>query len=562
MSSLCNICRWTRLTKRNRIQYRRGEERHLNVEIAPYKMRDPNDQRLLREAKFATRDLNQLPVIIKEAEKRLGLSGNQGFARDVLRVQITGPDYPPLTLVDLPGLIESHSQGREYIKLVKEIVDEWIVEKRSIILAVVDASRDPQTQGILTRAKEVDPSGERTFGIITKPDVPEHGSQLERFWINHARNVSNGRAEFSFKKGWHVLRNRNYSERQTSTTNRNETEAQFFLDPKRNWHVVDQQYWGIDSLRKRLSTLLYEHTKKHLPQVRLDIAAKLERYTKDLRGLEARLQKPDQLWADYHRECKELAVRVRIGVDGKYNDAFFADWDGEPSRHLRSRIEEANDAFFEEMTTNGHGLRSPGAQNPLSDDAESYLEEVKKMLGKTRGEELPGHYDPQRLDLLFRKHSAPWHGIAQAHVDRAYAHCQAFVEQMISGYFHDRLPGLPTLICHKMVEYVEASLEEKKELAGKELDALEADRNRSVKTRNPAFQQRSERKRAEKFYTSAMHTLNSEDNMTNNDGRTPRITPTYLQESFGQGDGGSAAENLADDMVIYYDVRRHPISFM
>lgn len=534
----------------------------LRVEIAPYKLRNPEDQKILRDAKFITRDLNQLPVIIKEAEKRLGLSGNQGFARDVLRVQITGPDYPPLTLVDLPGLIESHSQGRDYIKLVKEIVDEWIIEKRSIILAVVDASRDPQTQGILTRAKEVDPSGERTFGIITKPDVPEHGSQLERFWIEHARNIQNGRAEFSFKKGWHVLRNRNYSERQTSTTNRDETEAQFFQDPNRNWHVVDQQYWGIDSLRKRLSTLLYEHTKKHLPQVRLDIAAKLERYTKDLKGLEARLQKPDQLWADYYRECKELAVRVRIGVDGKYNDAFFADWDEEPSRHLRSRIEEANDAFFAEMTTNGHGLRLPGAQNALPDDAESYLEEVKKMLGKTRGEELPGHYDPQRLDLLFRKHSAPWHGIAQAHVDRAYAHCQAFVEQMINGYFRDKLPGLPTLICHKMVEYVETSLEEKRDLARKELDALEADRNRSVKTRNRAFQQRSERKRAEKFYTSAIHTLNSEDdNITNNGSRTPRVTPTYLQESFGQGDGGSAAENLANDMLIYYDVRRHPISF-
>ena len=531
--------------------------KHLQVEIAPDKTRPPNDQKLLREAKFATRDLTQLSTMITEAEKKLGLNGNQGFARDVLRVQITGPDYQPLTLVDLPGLIESHSQGREHIRLVKEIVDGWITEKRSIILAVVEASSDPQKQGILTRAKEEDRDGERTFGIITKPDLPEHGSQLKRYWIDHARNIPDGRAEFSFKKGWHVLRNQNYSERQTPNSNRDATEARFFQDPNRNWHVVDQRYWGIDSLRHRLRTLLYQHTKKQLPQVRTDIAAKLERYSKDLRSLEARLQKPDQLWADYHRECQQLAVLVRIGVDGKYNDAFFADWDGESTRHLRSRIEEANDAFFEEMTTNGHGLRVPGAENALSDDTESYVQEVENMLNKTRGEELPGHYDPQRLDLLFRKHSVRWHGIAQAHVDRAYGHCQAFVAQMVNVYFQDRLPGLPKLICRKMVEHIERSLEEKRDLAKKELDALESDRNRSVKTRNKAFRQRSESKKAEKFYASAMRTLDFEDSqMANNDGRTPRITPTYLQKSSGQDAVGSVAENLGMDMLIYYDVRK------
>jgi hypothetical protein len=37
----------------------------------------------------------------------------------------------------------------------------------------------------------------------------------------------------------------------------------------------------------------------------------------------------------------------------------------------------------------------------------------------------------------------------------------------------------------------------------------------------------------------------------------PRITPTYLQESFGQEAGSSAAVNLGMDMLIYYDVRRH-----
>ena len=37
-------------------------------------------------------------------------SGAKAFSDDVLRVEISGPEQPHLTLVDLPGLI--HAEGR------------------------------------------------------------------------------------------------------------------------------------------------------------------------------------------------------------------------------------------------------------------------------------------------------------------------------------------------------------------------------------------------------------------------------------------------------------------
>jgi hypothetical protein len=427
--------------------------------------------------------------MIKEAEKKLGLGNNQSFARDVLLVQITGQNYQPLTLVDLPGLIESHSRGSEHIKYVKSIVDDWITQERSIILAVVEANSDPQRQAILMRAKEVDPHGRRTFGIITKPDAVEHGSDLERCWIDHARNIPDGRAEFSFKKGWHVLRNRTYAERQVAS-DRDAIERQFFLDPNRNWYVVDQRYWGIERLRKRIRTLLYEQTKRQLPKVRKDITTKLEYYTKEFRSLEDRLQRPDQLWTDYNNECKELAVTAKIGVDGKHNHAFFADFDAEPSRDLRARIEELYDTFSEEMITGGHGRHLSGDESALSGSNERYIAEAEEMLQKTKGEELPGLTDPQRLNLIFWRHSEHWRGNAQAHVDQAYSHCLAFVGQMINAYFLVRLPGIPQVIFQKMLGHLEDSLEKQKDRALEELANLEADRNRTVKTRNRAFAER------------------------------------------------------------------------
>ena len=538
--------------KRVRIQYRRGDEEHLQVEIAPDKLRDPVEKQMLSEARFVNRDLQQLPAMIKEAEQKLGLGTNQGFARDQLQVQITSRTHQPLTLVDLPGLIESHSRGSEHIKYVKSIVDSWITQDRSIILAVVEASSDPQRQAILTRAKEEDPDGSRTFGIITKPDAVEHGSDLERYWIDHARNIPNGRVEFGLKKGWHVLRNRTYGERQVSS-DRDAIERQFFLDPNRNWSAINQRYWGVDQLQARLRTLLYEETKKQLPKVRKDIATKLENYTKELRSLKDRLQRPDKLWTDYNNECKELAVTAKTGVDGKHNHPFFAD-ETEPSRDLRARVEELYDNFREGMVTDSHGRQLSGDESALSRSNEPYIAEVEKLLQTTKGEELPGLVDPQRLNLIFWKHSVHWRGHAQALIDQAHSHCLAFVGQMINVYFSEKLPGIPQAIFHIMVAYLEDSLENQKDQAREELAKLEADRGRSVKTRNSTFAERS----AQKAMASVMRAKASEDQASNGD-YAAWATPMAFPISSKRGISHQIAEKLANDMLIYYEVRRHPM---
>jgi hypothetical protein len=464
--------------------------------------------------------------MIKEAEKRLGLNDNQVFARDVLLVEITGQNYQPLTLVDLPGLIEAHSQGSEHIKYVKSIVDDWIAQERAIILAVVEANKDPQTQAILTRAKEVDPDGRRTFGIITKPDAVEHGSDLERCWIDHAQNIPGGRAEFSLKKGWHVLRNRTFRERQAGS-DRDAIERDFFLDSNRNWRVVDQRYWGIDRLRIRLRTLLYEEIKRQLPRVRKDITTKLECYTKELQSLEDRLQRPDQLWTDYNKEGKELAVVAKTGVDGKHNHEFYADFEAYPSRDIRARIEKLYENFSEEMITDGHSSDLPGDESALSGSNESYITKVEEMLEKTRGEELRGHVDTQRMNLMFWRHSVRWCSNAQGHVDEAYSLYLAFVEQIINAHFQARLPGILQVVFEKILSYLEDSLEKQKDRAREELAKLEEDRKRPIKTYSRTFAERS----AQKDMASTMRAKASEDDQTaNNRGYNNWTTPCGVSQ--------------------------------
>ncbi len=70
--------------------------------------------------------------------------GANAFTEDILRVEISGPTQPQLTIVDLPGLIHSHNkhQTEHDVELVTNLVAKYMANPRSIILAVVSAKND------------------------------------------------------------------------------------------------------------------------------------------------------------------------------------------------------------------------------------------------------------------------------------------------------------------------------------------------------------------------------------------------------------------------------------
>ncbi|GLA67412.1 hypothetical protein AtubIFM54640_010730 [Aspergillus tubingensis] len=53
----------------------------------------------------------ELPTLIEKATTAMGISTHgKAFTNDLLRVEISGPDRPHLTIVDLPGLIHSETK--------------------------------------------------------------------------------------------------------------------------------------------------------------------------------------------------------------------------------------------------------------------------------------------------------------------------------------------------------------------------------------------------------------------------------------------------------------------
>ncbi|KAJ5605383.1 Dynamin [Penicillium lagena] len=121
-------------------------------------------------------DFSELPKIIHDASRLMGVRGFSdsadalAFAADVLRLELVGSTGLHLTLVDHPGLI-SVSEDEEDVSLVQGLVDSYMESSRTIILAVIPASSDAETQKIIQRARHFDKEGVRTIGIITKPDL-------------------------------------------------------------------------------------------------------------------------------------------------------------------------------------------------------------------------------------------------------------------------------------------------------------------------------------------------------------------------------------------------------
>lgn len=148
------------------ISLRRDLEHRLAIRIIPDSTRPYDEQETIKKYSESITNFKDLPAVMDNAMKVMGISEAAGtqsaFAKDTLSIEIQGPDRPQLTLVDIPGLIQSSTKGvsEADVAVVAEITDSYIKQPRTICLAVVSATNDAANQPILQHVRKFDPSGE------------------------------------------------------------------------------------------------------------------------------------------------------------------------------------------------------------------------------------------------------------------------------------------------------------------------------------------------------------------------------------------------------------------
>jgi GTP-binding protein EngB required for normal cell division len=172
--------------------------------------------------------------------------GLPAFSSDVLRLEICGPNEHHLSVIDVPGTFENTTPGfttDEDKAMINRMVDNYMKNPRSVILAVIPANVDLATQRIDQKAREIDPEGTRTLRILTKPDLVDKGAEQKVIDL-----VNRGGSKSKF--GWFVVRNLNHKELQEKTVQRDEAEKEWQV--KLPWSLVDKDKWGIEALKSRL----------------------------------------------------------------------------------------------------------------------------------------------------------------------------------------------------------------------------------------------------------------------------------------------------------------------
>ena len=93
---------------------------------------------------------------------------------------------PDLTLVDLPGitLIPVDGQPPNIEQVTTDMAYRYVSDSRTIILSVIPATADMVVNEGLKMARQVDPKGIRTVGVITKLDIMDRGCDARRSMMN------------------------------------------------------------------------------------------------------------------------------------------------------------------------------------------------------------------------------------------------------------------------------------------------------------------------------------------------------------------------------------------
>lgn len=103
---------------------------------------------------------------------------NKGISPIPINLKIYSPKVLNLTLVDLPGLtkVPVGDQPKNIEELIRNMIVKFIEKPNSIILAVSAANTDLANSDALKLAREVDPAGQRTVGVLTKLDIMDKGT--------------------------------------------------------------------------------------------------------------------------------------------------------------------------------------------------------------------------------------------------------------------------------------------------------------------------------------------------------------------------------------------------
>ncbi|TFK21930.1 hypothetical protein FA15DRAFT_644882 [Coprinopsis marcescibilis] len=240
----------------------------------------------IRRAQLAILNPNKpAKQFLEGDDAELHFDDSLSFSSNFVSLKISGIGIADLSFVDLPGLIASVSSGRGHsndIALVESLVTSYIKKPSCLILLTVACETDFENQGAHRLAKQHDPLGKRTIGVLTKPDRIPTGEESN--WLPFIRNEKE-----SLENNWYCVKQPSSSDLKNNITwegaRRREDEFFSMTSPWCELEAYYQKYMRTSNLVDRLSSILSDLIAKRLPKLHEELHASISKVRDQINAL-------------------------------------------------------------------------------------------------------------------------------------------------------------------------------------------------------------------------------------------------------------------------------------
>lgn len=221
-------------------------------------------------------DFNEIRKEIEFETARIA-GKNKGISKIPINLKIFSPHVLNLTLVDLPGItkVPIGEQPHDIERQIKNLILDYVAAPNCLILAVSPANVDLVNSESLKLAKEVDPEGKRTIGVITKLDLMDSGT--------HALDILLGKL-YPLKLGFVGVVNRSQQDIQLNVTVKEALDNEDRYFKRHPIYRTISEKCGTRYLAKLLNKTLMNHIRDKLPDIKTKLNNLITQTEKELQS--------------------------------------------------------------------------------------------------------------------------------------------------------------------------------------------------------------------------------------------------------------------------------------
>jgi GTPase SAR1 family protein len=348
-----------------------------------------------------------------------------------IHLSIFSPNVVNLTLIDLPGLtkVAVDGQSENIVQDIENMVRAYIEKPNCIILAVSPANQDLATSDAIKISREVDPTGERTLGVLTKIDLMDKGTD--------AVEILEGKS-YRLKFPWVGVVNRSQQDinKNVDMIAARRREREYFATTPEYKHLAHRM--GSEHLAKMLSKHLETVIKSKIPGIQSLIAKTVS----DLETELSRLGKP--IAADAGGKLYSIMEICRI-FDQIYKE------------HLDG-VRPGGDKIY-----NVFDNQLPAALKRLQFDKQLAMENIRKLITEADGYQPHLIAPEQGYRRLIESTLITIRGPAEAAVDAVHSLLKDLIHKAINETLELRqYPGLRVEVTNAAIESLERMRDESK----------------------------------------------------------------------------------------------------